>query len=144
MINRYIKGSANDEIIAHHYLPYVLAVLKWVDLFHTSISISDSIICGLDESQLVRLAPQREASTRWSLVQSVFGQKTCMSGKQVARATPNLLSMGSKVSSLLRTFWDILYPQARNVSLFLAWQILIFAWVLSRLQFSSIATFDTD
>jgi len=59
----------------------------------------DSIICGLDESQLVRLAPQREASTRWSLVQSVFGQKTCMSGKQVARATPNLLSMGSKVMS---------------------------------------------
>jgi len=61
------------------------------------------VCCGLEETEIVKLAPQREASPYWSIAQSAFGTRTCMTGKEAVRLTTSLLPLASKMRS--RTPW---------------------------------------
>ena len=60
--------------------------------------LDNSICCGLEETQIVKLAPQREATPYWSIVQSAFGSKTCMTGKEAVKLTSSLLPLAQWVA----------------------------------------------
>ena len=55
------------------------------------------LCCGLDESALVRTANQREATPSWSILQTMFGNRTSIKGKDMVKMTLPIMSMVRKI-----------------------------------------------
>ena len=59
----------------------------------------EGLHCGLEEAALGRVASQREASLHWSVLQTMFGKRTCVRKRELMRMTMPMMSMASKIVS---------------------------------------------